>query len=33
MGATVATAMFIVILFGVLIYLFGWARRVETYEL
>ena len=26
-------SMFIVILFGVLIYLFGWARRVETYEL
>lgn len=33
MGATVATAMFIVILMGVLVYLFGWARRVETYEL
>lgn len=32
-GATVATAMFIVILLGVLVYLFGWARRVETYEL
>jgi raffinose/stachyose/melibiose transport system permease protein len=33
MGATVATAMFIVILLGVLVYLFGWAKRVETYEL
>jgi raffinose/stachyose/melibiose transport system permease protein len=33
MGATVATAMFIVILIGVLIYLFAWARRVESYEL
>lgn len=33
MGATVATAMFIIILIGVLIYLFGYARRVETYEL
>jgi raffinose/stachyose/melibiose transport system permease protein len=33
MGATVAAAMFLVILFGVLIYLFGWAKRVETYEL
>jgi hypothetical protein len=31
--ATVAAAMFLVILFGVLIYLFGWAKRVETYEL
>jgi len=25
--------MFIVILLGVLMYLFGWAKRVETYEL
>lgn len=33
MGATVATAMFIIILIGVLMYLFGYARRVETYEL
>jgi raffinose/stachyose/melibiose transport system permease protein len=33
MGATVATAMFIVILLGVLLYLFGWQRRVTTYEL
>jgi raffinose/stachyose/melibiose transport system permease protein len=32
-GATVATAMFLVILAGVLIYLFAWVRRVETYEL
>lgn len=33
MGATVATAMFVIILTGVLIYLFGYARRIETYEL
>ena len=32
MGAAVATAMFIVILLGVLVYLFGYARRVQTYE-
>lgn len=32
MGATVATAMFVIILLGVLIYLFGFARRVQTYE-
>jgi raffinose/stachyose/melibiose transport system permease protein len=33
MGATVATAMFLIILFGVLVYMFGWARRVQTYEM
>ncbi len=32
-GATVATAMFVVILVGVLVYLFGFQRRVTTYEL
>lgn len=32
-GATVATAMFVVILIGVLVYLFGFQRRVTTYEL
>ena len=33
MGATVAGAMFLVILAGVLLYLFGWQRRVEVHEL
>jgi raffinose/stachyose/melibiose transport system permease protein len=33
MGATVATMMFLIILVGVLIYLFAWRRRVTTYEL
>lgn len=33
MGATVATMMFLIILTGVLIYMFFWARRVQTYEL
>jgi len=33
MGATVAGMMFLIILTGVLIYLFGWQRRVTTYEL
>jgi len=33
MGATVATFMFLLILAGVLLYFFGWQRRVETYEL
>jgi len=33
MGATVATMMLFLILIGVLIYLFGWRRRVTTYEL
>lgn len=32
MGATVATAMFVMILTGVLVYLFAYARRVQTYE-
>jgi raffinose/stachyose/melibiose transport system permease protein len=32
MGATVASAMFLIILLGVLVYMFGWARRVRTYE-
>lgn len=33
MGATVATMMLLIILIGVLIYLFAWRRRVTTYEL
>ncbi len=33
MGATVAGAMFLIILTGVLIYMFAWARRVTTYEM
>jgi raffinose/stachyose/melibiose transport system permease protein len=33
MGATVAAMMFLIILVGVLIYLFIWQRRVQTYEL
>jgi raffinose/stachyose/melibiose transport system permease protein len=33
MGATVATMMFLIILSGVLLYLFAWQRRVTTYEL
>lgn len=33
MGATVASAMFGIILIGVLIYTFTWQRRVTTYEL
>ena len=33
MGATVAGAMFLIILAGVLLYLFGWQRRVEVHEL
>jgi raffinose/stachyose/melibiose transport system permease protein len=33
MGAAVATAMFLIILSGVLLYMFGWARRVQTYEM
>ena len=33
LGATVASAMFLIILIGVLIYMFGWARRIRTYEL
>jgi raffinose/stachyose/melibiose transport system permease protein len=33
MGATVAAMMFLIILTGVLIYLFLWQRRITTYEL
>lgn len=33
MGATVATMMFLIILVGVLLYLFLWQRRVQSYEL
>jgi len=33
MGATVAAMMFLIILTGVLIYMFLWQRRVQTYEL
>jgi raffinose/stachyose/melibiose transport system permease protein len=33
MGATVATLMFLLILAGILLYFFGWHRRVQTYEL
>jgi raffinose/stachyose/melibiose transport system permease protein len=33
MGATVASMMFLIILVGVLVYLFAYARRVQTYEL
>jgi raffinose/stachyose/melibiose transport system permease protein len=33
MGATVATVMFLIILTGVLLYMFFWARRVQTYEM
>ena len=32
MGATVASAMFFIILAGVLVYMFSWQRRVATYE-
>ena len=32
MGATVAAMMFLIILFGVILYLFGWQRRITTYE-
>lgn len=33
MGATVAAMMFLVILTGVLVYMFTWQRRIQTYEL
>jgi raffinose/stachyose/melibiose transport system permease protein len=33
LGATVATMMFLIILAGVLVYLFAWQRRVQSYEL
>ena len=32
MGATVAAMMLIIILAGVLLYLVGWQRRIQTYE-
>ena len=33
MGATVAAMMFLIILTGVILYLFGWQRRITTYEI
>jgi raffinose/stachyose/melibiose transport system permease protein len=33
MGATVAAMMFLIILTGVLIYMFAWQRRIQSYEL
>ncbi len=33
MGATVAAMMFLTILLGVLFYMFGWQRRVTTYDI
>ena len=33
MGATVAAMMFLIILSGVLLYMFFWQRRVQTFEL
>jgi len=33
MGATVAAMMFLIILTGVLVYMFVWARRIQTYEM
>jgi len=33
MGATIAGVMFLIILAGVLLYLFAWQRRVEVHEL
>ena len=33
LGATVASVMFLIILVGVLLYMFGWQRRITTYEL
>ncbi len=33
MGATIAAMMFLIILTGVLLYMFLWQRRVQTYEL
>ena len=32
MGSTVAAMMFLIILIGVLLYLFGWQRRITTYD-
>ena len=33
MGATVAAMMFLIILFGVLLYMFLWQRRIQTVEM
>ena len=33
MGATVAGMMFLIILFGVLLYMFGYQRRIQSYDL
>ena len=33
LGATVASVMFLIILVGLLLYMFGWQRRVTTYDL
>ncbi len=33
MGATIATVMFLIILAGVLLYMFGYQRRIQSYEL
>lgn len=33
MGATVASMMFLIILIGVFLYMFGWQRRVTTYDI
>ncbi len=33
MGATIAAVMFVIILIGVVLYMFGYQRRVQTYEL
>jgi len=33
MGATVAAMMFLIILFGVLLYMFFWQRRIQTVEM
>jgi raffinose/stachyose/melibiose transport system permease protein len=33
MGATVAAMMLIIILAGVVLYLFGWQRRITSYEI
>ena len=32
MGATIAAMMLLIILAGVIVYLFGWQRRITTYE-
>jgi hypothetical protein len=33
MGATVAAMTFLIILAGVLLYMFVWQRRVQTFEM